>query len=91
MTASIVVLKTPATDAHDSVIRVMKEMLARAERGEIVAFAAACVCSDTSTASYASCQTKLVALVGALSVVQAELVQDAISGSSELPTGDATL
>lgn len=64
--SNLVVLKPPAPEPDETVVRLLRDILERAERGEIVAFAGVAVLRDGCTLE-AWTKSRVMTLLGAMS------------------------
>lgn len=65
----------------ESVIQTIRDMLAMAERGEILSIAACAHLNDNHTASFSSGISQLHIIIGGLAILQAQLIEASLEGS----------
>ena len=78
MTAEVRALPTAQLIASKGVIDILRELLARAERGEIRAVGIAAIMADHRPASFISPTAELTAMVGAMALTQMQLMTQAM-------------
>ena len=85
---SVHVLRTDAVEIHDGVVAMLKEALADAEAGEIVAFALTAILANGSTSTYVPRTQSIATLIGAVNMTLLEITAEAIGPDRTVNTDE---